>query len=272
MALTAHGTEHQAPRHLVVIPGIQGRWEWLRPAIDHLNKRIPTTSYSLCGDLGSGCRLDPVAGFDNYLRQLDAVLDRIPSQRIALCGVSYGGFIALRYAATRPERISALILSSSPSPGWKPNARQGAYIARPWISTPLFLATAPARILPEIHAALPDWSSRISFCASHMARVISAPALPPLMGARIREEQLIDFRPDCAAIRLPTLVTSGEPALDAVVPVEATREYLSLIAGAKYAMIERTGHLGLLTRPAVFADIVCTFLNDDCRLQSEDSL
>jgi pimeloyl-ACP methyl ester carboxylesterase len=256
--------------HLVVIPGIQGRWEWLRPAIDHLNRRIPTSSYSLCGDIGSGCRLDPARGFDNYLRQLDAVLDGVPTPRVALCGVSYGGFIALRYAATRPQRISALILSSSPSPAWKPNERQGAYIARPWISTPLFLATAPARLLPEIYAALPDWSSRIAFCASHMTRVITAPALPPLISARIREQQLIDFRPDCAAIRVPTLVTSGEPALDSVVPVNATREYVSLIPGAKYAMIERTGHLGLLTRPGVFADIIGRFLTEDCRLQNED--
>ena len=251
-----------APWHLVVVPGIQGRWEWLRPAIEHLNRRLPTSSYSLCGDIGSGCRLNPARGFDNYLRQLEAVLERLPSKRIALCGVSYGGFIALRYAATRPERVGALILSSSPSPSWKPNERQGAYIARPWISTPLFVASAPARVLPEIYAALPDWSSRMAFCVSHMARVIAAPPLPPLMGARIREQQLIDFRPDCAAIRIPTLVTSGEPALDNVVPVDATREYVSLIPGAKYAMIERTGHLGLLTRPREFADIVANFLSE----------
>jgi pimeloyl-ACP methyl ester carboxylesterase len=256
--------------HLIVVPGIQGRWEWLRPAIDHLQTRIPTTSYSLCGDIGSGCRLDPTAGFDNYLRQLDAVLDRMASPRVALCGVSYGGFIALRYAATRPQRVSALILSSSPSPAWKPNARQGSYIARPWISTPLFLATAPGRLLPEISAALPGWSARLSFCASHLARVLAAPPLPGLMAARIREQQAIDFRPDCVSIRVRTLVTSGEPGLDSVVPVEATREYLSLIPGAKYAMIERTGHLGILTRPERFADIVGSFLTEDCGLKIEE--
>ena len=253
-----------APWHLVVVPGIQGRWEWLRPALAHLNRRVPTSSYSLCGDFGSGCRIDPAAGFDNYLQQLDGVLDRIPSKRIALCGVSYGGFIALRYAATRQGRVAALILSSSPSPAWKPNPRQGAYIARPWISSPLFLATAPARLLPEIVSALPDVASRISFCATHMTRVLTSPPIPPLMAARIREQQLIDFVPDCTRIQVPTLVTSGEPHLDTVVPVEATREYVSLIPGAKYAMIERTGHLGLLTRPDRYAEIVADFLYADC--------
>lgn len=245
---------------LVVVPGIQGRWEWLQPALTHLSRRLRTVTYTLCGDVGSEHRLDAALGFENYLRQLDDILDRASLDRVALCGVSYGGLIALRYAATRPDRVSSLILASSPSPGWKPNARQGRYIVRPWISTPLFLATAPLRLGPEICSALDDWPSRISFCAEHMARVIAAPPSPPLMAARIREQQDLDFLPDCARIHAPTLVTTGEPALDTVVPVDATREYLSLIAGSKYAMIERTGHLGLLTRPDRFASIVSDFV------------
>ncbi|HXG53874.1 MAG TPA: alpha/beta hydrolase [Vicinamibacterales bacterium] len=245
---------------LVVVPGIQGRWEWLTPALSHLADRLRTVTYSLSGDTGADHRLDPALGFENYLRQLDDVLDRASLDRVALCGVSYGGFIALRYAATRPHRVSSLVLASSPSPGWRPNPRQGGYIERPWISTPLFLATAPVRLGPEIYCALDDWPSRISFCAEHMARVIAAPPSPSLMASRIREQQALDFFPDCARIQAPTLITTGEAALDTVVPVEATREYLSLIAGSKYAMIERTGHLGLLTRPARFATIVSDFV------------
>jgi len=246
---------------LVVVPGIQGRFEWLSPTLDHLRRRLPTLSYSLCGDLRSGCRLDPALGFENYMVQLDGVLDRARLDRVALCGISYGGFIALRYAATRPHRVGALILTSSPSPGWKPNPRQGRYILRPWISTPLFLATAPGRLWPEIHAAFDDWPSRLRFCAEHMARVIAAPAIPTLMAQRIREEQALDFFPDCAKIAAPTLITSGEPHLDSVVPVSATREYLSLIPGAEYAVIERTGHLGLLTRPDRYASVVGDFIS-----------
>ncbi|MEO6213139.1 MAG: alpha/beta hydrolase [Vicinamibacterales bacterium] len=246
--------------HLVVVPGIQGRWEWLRPALGQLSLRVPTSSYTLCGDFGGRCSLDPALGFDNYMRQLDDVLDRAPSSRVALCGVSYGGLIALRYAATRPDRVRALILASSPSPGWKPNPRQAGYIARPWVSVPSFLATVPGRLWPEIYAAFDGWRGRLSFCAAHMARVIAAPANPALMGARIKQVQQLNFFPDCAPVRMPTLVMSGEPALDRVVPVEATREYLSLIPGSKYSMIERTGHLGLLTRPECFAPIVADFL------------
>ena len=56
---------------LIVIPGIQGRWEWMKPALNELRKRCRTVSYTLCGDAGSGMRFDSARGFENYLLQLD---------------------------------------------------------------------------------------------------------------------------------------------------------------------------------------------------------
>src|SRR5512138_1106003 len=93
---------------IVLIPGIQGRWEWMLPAIEALGARARTISYPLCGEWGSGCRLNEARGFENYLLQLDAVLERAGLQQAALCGVSYGGLVAVHYAAQRPERVSAL--------------------------------------------------------------------------------------------------------------------------------------------------------------------
>ncbi len=85
---------------LVVVQGLHGRWEWMKPALIELAGRCRTISYSLSGDIGSGERPDPDQGFDNYLRQLDTILDVAGLARVALCGVSFGGFVALRYAAT----------------------------------------------------------------------------------------------------------------------------------------------------------------------------
>ena len=44
---------------LIVVPGVQGRWEWFTPALAALADRCRTISYSLAGDLGSGRRLFP---------------------------------------------------------------------------------------------------------------------------------------------------------------------------------------------------------------------
>ena len=46
-----------------------------------------------------------------------------------------------------------------------------------------------------------------------------------------------------------------------VVPAEVTRRYQALIPGARYVELKRSGHIGLLTHPAQFADIVTGFIN-----------
>lgn len=246
---------------LVVIPGIQGRWEWMTPTLRELQKRCRAVSYSLCGDAGSGMRFDPALGFSNFLRQLDEILDRTRLERAALCGISYGGFIALRYAATRPERVTSLILASSPSPGWTPNERQQRYVRRPWRSAPAFVVGAPFRLWPEIHAAFDTSRERVAFSVRHAARVVAAPIFPPAMAERVTLQQSMDFAPDCAKVKAPTLVVTGEDDLDRVVPAQVTRRYRQLIPGAGYVQMKRTGHLGMLTHPAQFADIVTGFIN-----------
>jgi pimeloyl-ACP methyl ester carboxylesterase len=246
---------------LVIVPGVQGRWEWMRPALHELQKRFRTITYSLCGDLGSDVRYRPSEGFENYTRQLDTVFEKCGLRRAALCGVSYGGFIALRYAARRPDRVSALILASAPSPGWVPSSQQQRYIARPWRSFPAFVATAPGRLWPEIQAGLATWRSRVAFTVSHAARVLTAPATPSMMAGRVTLQQQMDFEPDCARIVAPTLVITGEDGLDRIVPVDVTRRYLTLIPGARHVTLEHTGHLGMLMQPARFADVVDEFMS-----------
>jgi pimeloyl-ACP methyl ester carboxylesterase len=245
---------------LIVIPGVQGRWEWMRPGLDELRKHFRTISYTLCGDLGSGMRFDPAAGFENYIEQLDAVYEKCGIERASLCGVSYGGLIAVRYAATRPDRVARLVLVSSPAPGWAPSARQQAWIARPWRSVPAFVATAPARVWPEIKAACGTWRSQLTFALSHAGRVLAAPMIPSVMASRVTLQQGIDFTGDCLSVKSPTLIVTGEESLDSVVPVNVTRRYAVLIPGARCEMMERTGHLGMFIDPERFAQIVTGFI------------
>jgi 3-oxoadipate enol-lactonase len=244
---------------VIVIPGVQGRWEWMRPPLEALSRRCRVISYSLCGDIGSGFRMDPDLGFDSYLHQLDAILDRAHVGRATLCGVSYGGMIAVRYAAMHPDRVSGVVIVSSPSPGWKPTARQNTYVARPWLSMPAFVASAATRLWPEVRSALPEWRSRLAFGTKHAARVLLAPAIPSLMALRVRQQEKIDLYADCARVHAPTLVITGDEALDAVVPVQVTHRYCELIPAARYVKMAGTGHIGLITQPERFAELVGGF-------------
>lgn len=244
---------------VVVIPGLQGRWEWARPALSELARSCRTISYSLSGDIGSKCKLQPDLGFENYTRQLNDVLDRAGLERAVICGVSFGGMVALRYAARRPDRVSALILASAPGPGWRPSQQQAEWISRPWLSTPAFVATSPLRVWPEVSAALPHVPSRLTFLARQGLRCLAAPMIPSLMAARVKCAADMDFDEDCRRVSSPTLIVTGEEPLDRVVPVGSTRCYAELIARADYRVLPHTGHMAILTRPSMFARLVSDF-------------
>lgn len=246
---------------VVVVPGLHGRWEWAKPALRELARKCRSVSYSLCGDIGSRWRLDPALGFDNYVRQLEAVLDRARLERAAICGVSFGGYVALRYASRFPDRVSALVLASVPGPQWHPNPQQSRWLDRPWWSAPAFVLSSPMRLWPEVTAAIPNASGRLRFFLRQGLRCAAAPMIPALMASRIQNAAAIDFKNDCERVRAATLVLSGEEALDRVVPVMSTRTYAALIPGAEYAMLPGTGHVGVFTQPDRFADTVSQFVH-----------
>jgi pimeloyl-ACP methyl ester carboxylesterase len=80
------------------------------------------------------------------------------------------------------------------------------------------------------------------------------------MAERARSISTLDLADDCARIAAPTLVVTGEPGLDHVVPREGASAYIQTISGARGAVIERTGHLGVITRPDAFASLVRAFV------------
>jgi 3-oxoadipate enol-lactonase len=238
---------------IVVIPGVQGRWEWMAPALEALSKQCRTISYSLAR----------ATKLDDLVAQLDAVLDSCGITSAVICGVSYGGLVALRYAAERPARTRGLVIVSTPAPSWKPSERQARYLSRPWLSTPAFVATSPLRMWPEIRTACDSASAALTFAVRHAARIAAAPIVPAAMAARMRLLDGQDFAADSARVTAPTLVVSGEEALDLVVPVQSTCEYTQLITGARYERMNRTGHIGLVTRPELFARVVGNFVDAD---------
>lgn len=245
---------------IVLIPGLQGRWEWMRPAVDALAKRHRVITYSLCDEPSSGFTCDPAKGFDNFVDQLAAVLDRAGLDHAIVAGVSYGGLVAAEFAARHPSRVSALVLASALPTDWAPDARARFYMTSPRLLSPFFFATAPGRLNQEVAAALPALGARLGFMARQGMRVASAPASPALMAQRIRWTEAHDFA-DPIQVTAPALIVTGEPGLDRVVPVELTRRYLHTLRSAQHVVLARTGHLGIVTRPDAFAELVGRFVD-----------
>jgi 3-oxoadipate enol-lactonase len=245
---------------LVLVPGIQGRWEYMRPAIDTLAGFFRVLTFPLCGEPDSGCRLDASHGLDNYSNQIVSALDTANIEQAAICGVSFGGLVALRFAARHPDRTGVLVLASTPAPVWRLRRRHQVYARAPWLFGPIFLVESPWRLRAEIAAALPDRRHRWTFRRGVLATLAKAPLSLARMAARARLIDGIDMRHDCEAVVAPTLVITGEHPLDYVVPATGSSAYARLIRNATPAVLERTGHLGSITRPDAFAALVHEFV------------
>jgi pimeloyl-ACP methyl ester carboxylesterase len=247
---------------VVLLPGVQGRWEWMRPTVDALAGRCRVITFSLCGDRGSGMAVDPALGVENFARQIDAALDEARLERAVICGVSLGGLIALRYAATRPDRVLGLVLVATPGPSWTPDRVQAFCARHPLIAPPLFAASAVWRLWPELLRAFGGPWRAARFAVRHLGRIVAAPASPRRMRQRLLLWLDADRREMAARVRAPALVVTGDPGLDRVVACDGSLEYARLIAGARVARLESTGHIGLITRADRFAEIVRDFAED----------
>jgi pimeloyl-ACP methyl ester carboxylesterase len=242
---------------VVLIPGIQGRWEWMRQAVDALSARCRVITFSLADEPTSGARFDESAGIWSYVTQVNDVLDAKGLREAAICGVSYGGLIAASFAARHADRVSALVLASAIPPSWKPNARVEFFLRAPLLLSPLFCINS-IRMCPEIFAAR-GMLSGAAFTAQHVGTVLANLFSPRLMARRARMVASFDVEREIAAVRCQTLVVTGEAALDRVVPVRLTRDYHRIWPQATEAVLQRTGHLGLVTRPEEFARRVVSF-------------
>lgn len=245
---------------IVLIPGLQGRWEWMRPAVDALARHHRVVTFSLCDERNSLFPCEPSHGFENYVSQVAMALDRAKIERAVIAGVSYGGLIATEFAARNPDRVSALVLASALHSTWQPDQRQQRYLNAPMLMSPLFVATAPTRMRPEIAAALPRIGERLKFTLRHGARVVAAPTTPARMARRIAWARAYKFSA-LNGVTSPVLLVTGEPGLDRVVPVDVTRRYLDEFAAAQHVILEHTGHIGLVTRPEAFAGTIERFVN-----------
>ena len=118
--------------------------------------------------------------------------------------------------------------------------------------------TATAR--NEVCAAIPDARARRRFAMQGLRTALSAPISMSRMAARARLISSVDLTRDCERVIAPTLVVTGERQLDHVVPVEGSSEYVRRIPNARAVVLERTGHLGTITRPDAFTAIVREFV------------
>jgi len=212
---------------------------WEEPSLSRYLSRLASMSRLIIFDkrgVGLSDRVHDaeLPTLETRMDDVRAVMDAARSERAVILGVSEGGPLSLLFAATYPERTSALILFGTMARfAWAPDF--------PWGVTEEKLDEEVARIdrswgTEEYAAnALRSWAApgfaddlkKVAWLARYMRRAAS----PGAAMALERMNYEMDVRHVLGSIHVPTLVLAKTGDLD--FPIDATRQMASQIAGAK---------------------------------------
>jgi pimeloyl-ACP methyl ester carboxylesterase len=231
------------PFDLVYVPGwvsnVEVFWEGAKAA--RFLERLASFSRLILFDkrgTGLSDRVpdDRLPTIEQRMDDVRAVLDAVGSEQAALLGHSEGGGMSMVFAATYPERTTALVLVGV----FAKRIRSDDY---PWAPT-LEERTAEIEALPSEwgHLDLTNYApSEDAALLDHLHRFVRQSASPGAAQALVRMNSLIDTRDVLPVIRVPTLVIHKTSDRD--VTVEEGRWIAGQIPGAKFVELPGEDHI-----------------------------
>jgi proline iminopeptidase len=214
---------------------------------------------------GRSTRVNPDASFgmDAQVADLDAIRAKFGFQKFDLAGDSYGGLLAMAYAAAHPEHIEKLILSDSAAPAWKDIIR-----VLPDVYPDVLEQIAASEKNPDPNINPDDRGIRNHFRMlfyseqdrdAYLARAKELGAAPKVGAAVQKATRTLDLTPDLPKFKFPTLVITGRFDMN-VTPLTAWNIYKA-IPGAKFVVFEKSGHLPSYEEPDKYVKVVDAFLS-----------
>jgi 3-oxoadipate enol-lactonase len=188
-----------------------------------------------------------------YASDLAALLDTLGVERVVLCGLSMGGYVAFEFLRRWRERVSGLVLIATragPDTTEGKRARDAAAAqAREGGAGLIADAMLPKMLAPGAPEGL----------VARVRALMAATPVPGIVGAlgAMRD------RPDSMSL-LPAL--AGLPALviaggsDQLMPVSEMSAMAAAIPGARLVVAPGAGHLPTLETPSIVTDALQTFL------------
>lgn len=205
-------------------------------------------TYSLAGNGNSSKR--PDQSIDGHVADLQNLLDTLDVEQPVLHGHSYGTAIALEYAKHHPT--SGLVLHAGGDHDLTP-AWEKPFL---WLFLALRMYNLPA------NKALMRWLAHsVGAHESTQETVIEdflqSNPMPHRRSAWTTVTEAFwgyDGRDDICRVTCPTLVIHG-PA-DGIVPIDVARQTADRISDSLFCRVERTGHIAMIERPAVYNNLL----------------
>jgi len=181
--------------------------------------------------------------------------DEIGVHEFVLVGNSFGGAVAMRVAATAPERVSGLVLVSAPPLELEPSPRlRAAWDAEEEALSDGDIDAATAAVvdawtLPDAPAELREQVAAMQSRALELQ--LDAPE-PPEAPDPLEEPEAL------AGVGVPALVIAGE--LDMPDFLEGATPLAEALGGGEPTVIAGAGHLAPLEQPQAFEELLLGFL------------
>jgi proline iminopeptidase len=205
---------------------------------------------------------DAPFGMDAQVADMEAVRAKFGFAKFDLVGDSYGGLLAMAYAAAHPEHVAKLILSDSAAPAWKDIVR--------------VLPDVFPDVLEQIAASDknagagedPDRGIRNHFRMlfyseenrdAYLAGAKDLGATPTVGASVQKATRTLDLTAELPKFKFPTMVITGRYDMN-VTPLTAWNIYKA-IPGAKFVEFEKSGHLPSYEEPDKYVNVVDAFLS-----------
>lgn len=187
-------------------------------------------------------------GFEAFVSDLEAVVDKLGLERFPLLGISQGCAVSIEYAVRHPDRVSGLILIGGYAAGWRILATPEEQARREAVMklTELGWGTDnPAYRHIFSQTFMPDADSRDLVWFDEFQRQTTSPR----NAARFQDAfGHIDVRHRLAAVRTPTLVLHSKH--DQRIPLDQGRAIASAIPNARFVPLDSHNHVLVNNEPA----------------------
>jgi pimeloyl-ACP methyl ester carboxylesterase/class 3 adenylate cyclase len=244
------------PENLVMIPGfishVEHYWDWPDQArwLNHLGRRLRVVMFDKRGT-GLSDRLGQLPNLDQRMDDARAVMDAAGIERAAIMGVSEGGSLAALFAASHPERCSAMILYGAFArfSDWFPTKQKFdgflKYVDTSWGTGNSVAAFAPSK---KGDVEFQRWWGRMERLGGSPSAVMNLMQ----MNSEINIDNIL------ASIPVPTLVLHRTE--DPTVSVQASRFLAAHIPHAKLVELDGPDHFYYLGENALqIADMIADF-------------
>jgi pimeloyl-ACP methyl ester carboxylesterase len=234
------------PVDLVVVPGwtsnVEARWQF--PLAAAFYERLASFCRFVIFDKRGTGMSDPVSindlpTLEQRMEDVRAVMDAVGFKRAVLFGFSEGGPMSLLFAATYPERTTALILHGT----FAKQEWNDSFAAR-LAETPEQLETMVQERWADGFPGLEVWAPSFATSAENRlayARLQRQAASPAAAAALLRMSWQIDVRPILPSIHVPTLILHRRH--ERAFGVKHARYLADHIPDAKYVEMPGVDHL-----------------------------